>query len=110
MRSILPLLLAMTITAASGPVSPVEGQEMEIGDARRLPLGEVVTIKGYVSVASGIIDAGFALWDGNGGIYVDADSSAAGRMIQPAAAVTGAGAEGERAPPQCAKPRLPSKE
>lgn len=73
MRSILPLLLAMTITAAF--TSSAHGQPMRIADARRLPLGETVTVEGVVSVASGVIDAGFAVQDASGGIYVDADSA-----------------------------------
>jgi DNA/RNA endonuclease YhcR with UshA esterase domain len=73
MRSILPLLLVMTITTAS--ITSAEGQGMRIADARRLPLGETVTVEGVVSVASGVIDAGFAVQDASGGIYVDADSA-----------------------------------
>jgi len=73
MRSILPLLLVMAVTSASS--ASAQRRTIPIADARRLPLGEVVTVEGSVSVASGIIDAGFAVQEGSGGIYVDADSS-----------------------------------
>ena len=73
MRSALLLAVAITIAAASA--SSAQGRGMRIADARRLPLGETVTVEGVVSVASGVIDAGFAVRDASGGIYVDADSA-----------------------------------
>jgi len=88
MRSILPLLLAMVLASAptasaqlrgipspSASTESTRGREMSIADARRLPLGTTVTVTGYVSVPSGMIDAGFAVSEGNNGIHVDADSA-----------------------------------
>jgi hypothetical protein len=72
MRSALPLLAAaMAISSASH--ASAQGRTIPIANARRLPLGEVVTVEGFVSVPSGVMDAGFAMRDRGGGIYVDAD-------------------------------------
>lgn len=41
-----------------------------IGQARRRPLGEEVSLQGAVTVPNGVLDAGFAIQDGSAGIYV----------------------------------------
>jgi uncharacterized protein YdeI (BOF family) len=41
-----------------------------IGQARERPPGEEVSLQGVVTVPSGLLDAGFAIQDGSGGIYV----------------------------------------
>jgi uncharacterized protein YdeI (BOF family) len=56
----------------SAPPGP---KAIPIGQARSLPLGTVVTIDGFVTVASGTFssstfDEGFAIQDSTGGIYV----------------------------------------
>ena len=104
MRSILPVLLAMALasasTASAQPRGTVidsastgsrQGREVSIAGARRLPLGTTVTVTGYVTVPSGMIDAGFAVSDGDNGIYVDADSAL--RLDTEAVRVTGRLAE-----------------
>jgi DNA/RNA endonuclease YhcR with UshA esterase domain len=45
-----------------------------IARARTLPAGRAVTVEGIVTVPSGVMDAGFAMQDATGGIYV-ADSA-----------------------------------
>ena len=53
-----------------------EPRPMDIGAARALPLGTVVTVEGSVTVPSGLLssggtlDQGFAIQDRTGGIYV----------------------------------------
>ncbi|HEU0055517.1 MAG TPA: hypothetical protein VFQ39_20155, partial [Longimicrobium sp.] len=46
------------------------------------PLGTQVSVTGVVTVSSGVMDAGFAVQDESGGIYVQADSSRAFRVGQ----------------------------
>lgn len=41
-----------------------------IGQARQRPIGESVALEGVVTVPDGVLDAGFAIQDGTGGIYV----------------------------------------
>src|SRR5262249_26793340 len=45
-----------------------------IARARTMAMGRTVTMEGIVTVSSGVIDAGFAMQDASGGIYV-ADSA-----------------------------------
>ncbi|MFQ5855330.1 MAG: cohesin domain-containing protein [Anaerolineae bacterium] len=45
-------------------------EAVTIGQARARPLGEQVSLQGVVTVPSGLLDAGFAMQDGTGGIYV----------------------------------------
>jgi hypothetical protein len=56
-----------------------------LGSARALPPGATVTVAGVVTVASGLVDAGFALQDGPRAIYVAADSGTrlpAGQVVR----------------------------
>src|SRR5579862_915601 len=64
-------------TAAIGAKEAADGpRPMDIGAARALPLGTVVTVEGSVTVPSGLLssggtlDQGFAIQDRTGGIYV----------------------------------------
>ncbi|MFQ5341482.1 MAG: cohesin domain-containing protein [Anaerolineae bacterium] len=41
-----------------------------ISQARERPVGEQVSLQGVVTVPAGLLDAGFAIQDGTGGIYV----------------------------------------
>src|SRR5579864_2912430 len=66
-----PALAARAAAAATPEPRPIE-----IGAARLLPLGTVVTVEGSVTVPSGLLssggslDQGFAIQDRTGGIYV----------------------------------------
>jgi len=61
-------------STASQPVS------IRLIKARTLPPGTDVTVEGVVTVASGAVDAGFALQEGPQAIYVAADS---GTRVRP---------------------------
>jgi uncharacterized protein YdeI (BOF family) len=72
-RFLLTSIVSLALTMA--PSSAYAANTINIGDARALPLGSTVTIKGTVTVASGAFasstfDQGFALQDKSGGIYV----------------------------------------
>ncbi len=64
------------VSPAAAPSAAHEPLPMEIGAARALSLGTVVTVEGSVTVPSGLLssggslDQGFAIQDGTGGIYV----------------------------------------
>jgi hypothetical protein len=64
------------VSTAAVPGAAHEPQPVEIGAARSLPLGSVVTVEGSVTVPSGLLssggslDQGFAIQDRTGGIYV----------------------------------------
>jgi DNA/RNA endonuclease YhcR with UshA esterase domain len=79
-----PMLLALvflvnfsrpiTANVTASPFAPTD-KVISIAEARRLPLGTVVTIDGSVTVPSGAFssstfDQGFAIQDRTGGIYV----------------------------------------
>jgi hypothetical protein len=68
---------AMAATNAMGAMDAShDPRPMDIGAARALPLGTVVTVEGSVTVPSGLfssggsLDQGFAIQDRTGGIYV----------------------------------------
>ena len=70
-------LLTCMFTGIPGAVysTPAAAKTISIAEARSLPLGTVVTIDGFVTVASGAFssstfDQGFAIQDNTGGIYV----------------------------------------
>ncbi|HSE31829.1 MAG TPA: hypothetical protein VLA93_09630 [Pyrinomonadaceae bacterium] len=70
-------LLTFMFTGIPGAVysAPAAAKTISIAEARSLPLGTVVTIDGFVTVASGAFssstfDQGFAIQDNTGGIYV----------------------------------------
>lgn len=81
-RQTLSVLLTIILTTfmfvgIPGPVysTPPAAKTISIAEARSLPLGTVVTIDGFVTVASGAFssstfDQGFAIQDRTGGIYV----------------------------------------
>jgi hypothetical protein len=64
------------MAAISAKGAADEPRPMDIGAARALPLGTVVTVEGSVTVPSGLfssggtLDQGFAIQDRTGGIYV----------------------------------------
>lgn len=66
-------ILASSLAAASPP-RDAPPFTYTIARARTLPAGRAVTVEGIVTVPSGVVDAGFAMQDGTGGIYV-ADST-----------------------------------
>lgn len=60
---------------AETPIHTHPAKSMDIGRARGMPLDSIVTVKGTVTVpsgafTSGTLDAGFAIEDKTGGIYV----------------------------------------
>jgi hypothetical protein len=58
---------------------------MPVGDVRTRPIGSHVLIEGVVTVPSGTFDAGFALEDASGGIYVSGPTETAvelGAMVR----------------------------
>ncbi len=91
---ILPLLALAACTrpdSARGPDEPradstaAAPAPTPLGRARELPPGATVTVGGVVTVASGLVDAGFALQDGPRAIYVAADSGTrlpAGQVVR----------------------------
>ena len=90
-RFLLTLIVSLALTMAPGPA--YAANTINIGDARALPLGSTVTIKGTVTVASGTFasstfDQGFALQDKSGGIYVSMGTDV-GLQLGDQAEVTG---------------------
>jgi DNA/RNA endonuclease YhcR with UshA esterase domain len=67
-------LAAVPLAAASPPAGGAPPFTYTIARARTLPAGRAVSVEGIVTVPSGVVDAGFALQDATGGIYV-ADSA-----------------------------------
>jgi hypothetical protein len=98
-RSIL-LLAALAIGTTAAPLAAIpavaaahEPHTVEIGAARQLPLGTVVTVEGSVTVPSGAFssssfDEGFAIQDHTGGIYVSVATNL-GLTVRQRALVTG---------------------
>lgn len=69
------MLLVVGLVLLIAPGTVYAARTVDIAEARVLPLGSIVTIKGTVTVASGVFesstfDQGFALQDKSGGIYV----------------------------------------
>ena len=90
-RFLLMSIVSLALTIAPGAAHATK--TIDIGDARALPLGSVVTVKGTVTVASGAFrsstfDAGFALQDKSGGIYVSQGTDL-GLQLRDQAEVTG---------------------
>ena len=82
-------LLWLTLGAGGAQAAPT----LDIGAARLAPPGSVVTVKGTVTVPSGLFvsstfDEGFALQDKSGGIYVSAATDP-GLALGDQAEVTG---------------------
>jgi len=68
------VLVATTVLAGCARGAPAT-QAAKIQQARASAVGSPVTVEGIVSVGSGVIDAGFAITDGEAGIHVAADSA-----------------------------------
>ncbi|MCI0709974.1 MAG: DNA-binding protein [Chloroflexi bacterium] len=71
----LSLALLFALLFVVGIHAPVSASTITIAQARSMPLGSVVTVEGYVTVASGdfssaTFDQGFAIQDDTAGIYV----------------------------------------
>src|ERR1044071_6155750 len=85
----LAILAALTLAAMALPALADHGNRVEhIAKARRQALGTTVTVRGTVTVPSNAFDAGFALQDGNAGIYV-LDSAGAVRALGAEVEVSG---------------------
>jgi uncharacterized protein YdeI (BOF family) len=90
-RFLLTLIVSLGLTMAPGAAHAAK--TIDIGDARALPLGSTVTVKGTVTVPSGAFvsstfDQGFALQDKSGGIYVSLVTDL-GLQLREQAEVTG---------------------
>ena len=80
---------ALWLAAAASPALADHGDRVEhIAKARRQALGATVTVRGTVTVPSNAFDAGFAIQDGNAGIYV-LDSAGAVRALGAEVEVSG---------------------
>jgi hypothetical protein len=83
------------LSTADAAVETLERQPIEIGAARQLPVGTVVTVEGSVTVPSGLLssggtlDQGFAIQDHTGGIYVSVATNL-GLELRQRVLVTGA--------------------
>jgi uncharacterized protein YdeI (BOF family) len=82
---------------ATTHAAPAPPQVIPMAEARRLPLGTTVTVAGSVTVPagafqSGTFDAGFALQDPTGGIYVSLERNL-GLQLRQQVRVTGRLAE-----------------
>jgi hypothetical protein len=74
-RTLLALNLLALVPVSPANAAPVAAPTIDIADARALPLGSIVTLKGSLTVQSGAFssstfDEGFAIQDRSGGIYV----------------------------------------
>jgi len=85
-RSIRYLVPAVVLALAAAPAAADHPER--IAAARQRPLGSTVTVRGTVTVPTGAFDAGFAIQQGNAGIYV-LDSLGATRAIATEVEVTG---------------------
>ena len=74
MRGSKSVVLALAVLAACDRGAPAR-QGITVQEARASAAGTPVTVEGIVSVPSGVIDAGFAITDGEAGIHVAADST-----------------------------------
>jgi len=69
------LALALVLLPTAALAAPVAAPTLTIADARALPLGSTVTVRGSITAPSGVFssstfDQGFAIQDHSGGIYV----------------------------------------
>jgi hypothetical protein len=85
LRHLVPLV-ALAFAGAAASAGPDHAER--IAAARHRPLGTTVTVRGTVTVPTGAFDAGFAIQQGNAGIYV-LDSLGAPRAIASEVEVTG---------------------
>jgi hypothetical protein len=74
-RAAVLVVLGLALAAMPAVAAAHEHHPIDIGAARQLPLGTVVTVEGSVTVPSGdfsssSFDEGFAIQDHTGGIYV----------------------------------------
>src|SRR5438552_3976086 len=79
---------ALSLAAASTALADHGDRVEHIAKARRQALGTTVTVHGTVTVPSNAFDTGFAIQDGNAGIYV-LDSAGAVRALGTEVEVTG---------------------
>jgi hypothetical protein len=69
------LAIALASTFACAPAPGPAPAATPIAAARALPLASEVAVAGVVTVPTGALDAGFAVQDATGGIYVNAADS-----------------------------------
>lgn len=88
-RRSLAILAVLSLAAAASPALADHGDRVEhIAKARHQALLTTVTVRGTVTVPSNAFDAGFAIQDGNAGIYV-LDSAGAVRALGAEVEVSG---------------------
>jgi hypothetical protein len=85
---VLALVAAAATATATATASPARHTGERIAQARGLPLGTTVTVRGTVTVPSNAFDPGFAVQQANAGIYV-LDSLGAAREIGAELEITG---------------------
>lgn len=70
---LLALVLGIAVAGCTPVRTPGAGTaETPIATARRAPLASTATVRGVVTVPSGVFDDGFAVQDATGGVYVAA--------------------------------------
>jgi hypothetical protein len=83
-------LLALSVGGAAAAAD--HGHVQPIATARRAAVGSTVTIRGTVTVPTGAFDGGFAVQQGNAGIYVldpgDGVSHAIGQEVEVTGTIT----------------------
>jgi DNA/RNA endonuclease YhcR with UshA esterase domain len=72
---ILPVVLLLTAACAARSSGEPHPGPSTIAEARGRALSTPVTVEGVVTVAAGSLDAGFAIQDPTGGVYVNHDST-----------------------------------
>jgi len=92
-RILIGILLTSCLTLVAPPTLGLAASVLKIGDARALPLGTTVTVKGTVTVPSGLFssssfDQGFAIQDKTGGVYVSVATNL-GLQLRDQVEVTG---------------------
>lgn len=81
------VLAALVLVPAAVSANHRDGS---IADARRQAIGDVVTVRGTVTVPTGAFDGGFAIQQGDAGIYVLDPGDGVVRAIGQEVEVTGA--------------------
>jgi len=81
-------LVLLALLAAGATASAAPGHPERIESARHRPLGATVTVRGTVTVPTDAFDPGFAVQQGNAGIYV-LDSLGTPRALGDEVEITG---------------------
>lgn len=87
-RSLVTALAIASLAFVGAPASAGGNAPTPISSARHQAVGSSVTVRGTVTVPSGAFDAGFAVQQGNSGIYV-LDAGGAARKVGDVVTITG---------------------